>query len=167
MCEAWSNAKHIDALFVTHHDVRMRTTLTLDDDVAQVLRETARNSGRSFKEVVNETLRHGLATDATPIRRVPRFRVQPKACGFRAGIDLKKLNHLVDEREIERAGPPSIALLVAGLGMTRKGSSRASLPARQWMTLLGSEVSPMGDGDPCQKCGSDRRSSAERMSVIA
>ena len=82
----------------------MRTTLTLDDDVATALHETARNSGRSFKEVVNETLRHGLAADATPTRRVPRFRVHPKACGFRAGIDLTKLNHLVDEREIERAG---------------------------------------------------------------
>jgi len=82
----------------------MRTTLTLDDDVAKALQETARNSGRSFKEVVNETLRHGLATDAAPTRRVPRFRVHPKACGFGAGVDLAKLNQFVDEREIERAG---------------------------------------------------------------
>lgn len=73
----------------------MRTTLTLDDDVAQALRETVRTSGRSFKEVVNEALRDALATDATPTRRVPRFRVHPKACGFRAGIDLTKLNQLV------------------------------------------------------------------------
>ena len=28
----------------------------------------------------------------------------PKACGFRAGIDLMKLHQLVDELEIERAG---------------------------------------------------------------
>jgi len=73
----------------------MRTTLTLDDDVAKALQETARTSGRSFKEVVNETLRHGLATDVSPTPRVPRFRVHPKACGFRPGIDLTKLNQLV------------------------------------------------------------------------
>jgi plasmid stability protein len=75
----------------------MRTTLTLDDDVAQALQETARTSCRSFKEVVNEVLRRGLATDVSPTPRVPRFRVHPKACGFRAGIDLTKLNQLVDD----------------------------------------------------------------------
>jgi len=86
----------------------MRTTLTLDDDLAKELQEAARNSGRSLKEVVNETLRHGLATGASPSRRVPRFRVRPQRCGFRAGIDLTKLNRLVDELEIDRAGSLAI-----------------------------------------------------------
>ena len=93
---------------VAHHDVRMRTTLTLDDDLAKELQETARSSGRSFKQVINETLRNGLATGASPTRRVPRFRVHPKACGFRPGIDLTKLNQLVDDLEIERAGSLAI-----------------------------------------------------------
>jgi hypothetical protein len=86
----------------------MRTTLTLDDDLAKELQDAARNSGKSFKEIVNETLRHGLVTGASPARRVPRFRVHPKACGFRAGIDITKLNQLVDELEIERAGSLAI-----------------------------------------------------------
>jgi hypothetical protein len=86
----------------------MRTTLTLDDDLVKELQESARNSGKSFKEVVNETLRHGLVTGTSPARRVPRFRVTPKACGFRAGIDLTKLNQLVDELEIDRAGSLAI-----------------------------------------------------------
>lgn len=81
----------------------MRTTLTLDDDLARELQETARSSGRSFKEVINETLRHGLATGASPARRVPRFRVHPKRCGFRDGIDLMKLNQLVGDLDIEGA----------------------------------------------------------------
>jgi hypothetical protein len=81
----------------------MRTTLTLDDDLAVELQENARRSGRPFKEVVNETLRHGLTAGASPARRVPKFRVRPKACGFRAGVDLTKLNQLVDELEIDRA----------------------------------------------------------------
>jgi hypothetical protein len=86
----------------------VRTTLTLDDDLAKDLQETARRSGKSFKEVVNATLRNGLATGASQSRHAPRFRVHPKACGFRAGIDLTKLNQLVDEIEIERAGSLAI-----------------------------------------------------------
>ncbi|PYS27035.1 MAG: hypothetical protein DMF75_21135 [Acidobacteria bacterium] len=38
----------------------MRTTLTLDDDVAAKLDADARRSGRSFKETVNHYLRLGL-----------------------------------------------------------------------------------------------------------
>lgn len=38
----------------------MRTTLTLDDDVFMALHERSRDSGRSFKEVVNDALRRGL-----------------------------------------------------------------------------------------------------------
>ncbi|MEK6372865.1 MAG: antitoxin [Acidobacteriota bacterium] len=82
----------------------MRTTLTLDDDLEKELRDSARREGRSFKEIVNETLRRGLTAGAPPGRRARRFRVHPKACGFRAGIDLTKLNQLLDELEIERAG---------------------------------------------------------------
>lgn len=82
----------------------MRTTLTLDDDLADELKSVAGKSGRSFKEVVNETLRNGLAVGASPSRRPRRFRVHPQACGFRAGVDLTKLNQLVADLEIERAG---------------------------------------------------------------
>lgn len=81
----------------------MRTTLTLDEDVATELRKEARRTGRSFKEVVNEILRRGLSAGPEPARRPRRFRVRPKACGFRAGVDILRLNQLVDELEIERA----------------------------------------------------------------
>jgi hypothetical protein len=86
----------------------MRTTLTLDDDLAKELREEARKSGRQFKEVVNDVLRRGLAAGVKPGRRPRRFRVQPKACGFRPGIDLTKLNQLVDEVEAERFGTSEV-----------------------------------------------------------
>lgn len=81
----------------------MRTTLTLDDDVAEKLRELAKQSDRSFKEVVNEVLRRGLSTGAKPLRR-PAFKVEPHASSFRAGIDIGKLNQLVDDLELERFG---------------------------------------------------------------
>ena len=79
----------------------MRTTLTLDDDLARQLREEARHSGKSFKEVVNTTLRSGLGRGDKPVDRGPPFRVRPKACGFRSGIDLLKLNQLHDELALE------------------------------------------------------------------
>jgi hypothetical protein len=84
----------------------MRTTLTLDDDLANELREEARRSRQPFKTVVNETLRRGLAAGQKPGRSAGRFRVRAKACGFRPGIDLMRLNQLVDELEIDRIAPP-------------------------------------------------------------
>jgi hypothetical protein len=77
----------------------MRTTLTLDDDIAKTLQERARRSGESFKEVVNETLRRGLREKAAS--PLPRFEVKAKACGFHRGVDVLHLNQLNDELEIE------------------------------------------------------------------
>lgn len=79
----------------------MRTTLTLDDALARELRALARQTDRSFKEVVNETLRRGLAQGAEPAPALPPFRVVPKACGFRPGVDVYGLNRLNDELEID------------------------------------------------------------------
>jgi plasmid stability protein len=42
----------------------MRTTITLDDDVAARLQTKVRKSGKSFKDVVNETLRTALAAES-------------------------------------------------------------------------------------------------------
>jgi predicted transcriptional regulator len=40
----------------------MRTTLTLDDDVAAKLKAEARRIGRPFREIVNNALRDGFAS---------------------------------------------------------------------------------------------------------
>jgi len=68
---------------------------------ARRLRELARREGRSFKEVVDEALRRGLAAQevAEPAKR---YRVETFRSGFRAGVDPLRLNQLVDELE-----PPS------------------------------------------------------------
>ena len=78
----------------------MRTTLTLDDDLARQLHEISRRKGESFKEVVNSTLRRGLHGGKTAAR-LPRFKVTPKACGFQSGVDVLRLNQLNDELEME------------------------------------------------------------------
>ncbi|MCU0304134.1 MAG: ribbon-helix-helix domain-containing protein [Thermoanaerobaculales bacterium] len=82
----------------------MRTTLTLDDDLAKRLKELARAGGGSFKEVVNQVLRRGLSSGEGPSEPPEPFRVVPKACGFKPGVDPLKLNQLYDDLEIERLG---------------------------------------------------------------
>jgi hypothetical protein len=78
----------------------MRTTLTLDDDLARQLHEISRMKGESFKEVVNSTLRRGLH-GKKGVARLPKFKVTPKACGFRSGVDVLHLNRLNDELAME------------------------------------------------------------------
>ena len=52
----------------------MRTTLTLDDDVASRLQIESRRSGRPFKVVVNEYLRAAMA-QRKAVRNTAPFRV--------------------------------------------------------------------------------------------
>jgi len=47
----------------------LRTTITLDEDVARRLKEKARRSGTSFKAVLNETLRMGLSHESSLPRK--------------------------------------------------------------------------------------------------
>lgn len=77
----------------------MRTTLTLEDDLDRKLRDLARRKRISFKEAVNETLRAGLRQGLKPESSREKFQVKPAHCGFVAGVDIGKLNQLVDELE--------------------------------------------------------------------
>lgn len=80
--------------------LRMRTTLTLDDDVAGLLKRRAHELGVPFKEAVNRTLRAGLGEAAKPARgQAPK--TVAHSFGFHPGIDLDKLGQLVDELEAE------------------------------------------------------------------
>lgn len=75
----------------------MRTTLTLEPEVAERLQAEAKLGKRSFKEIVNEALKRGLGLDERP--PVEAFRVTPHASAFLPGVDPGKLNALVDELE--------------------------------------------------------------------
>jgi len=76
----------------------MRTTLTIDDALAKALKDLAHRSNRSFKEVVNETLRAGLGVKRGP--RAKRYRVTPASLGgVMPGIDLDKALALADALE--------------------------------------------------------------------
>jgi len=79
------------------HDVSKRTTVTLDDDVAARLDTTARRTGRSFRAVVNETLRAGLDARAEP---QPPFRVSTFDSGpWPTDVDFDNINALIERLE--------------------------------------------------------------------
>jgi Arc/MetJ family transcription regulator len=54
----------------------MRTTLTLDDDVAAALDQMRKTRNISLKEAVNETLRSGLKEQAGPKKQGQPFRTR-------------------------------------------------------------------------------------------
>jgi hypothetical protein len=77
----------------------MRTTLTLDEDVAAKLKSEARRSGRAFREVVNETLRRGLVSRPPATPREP-FRVHARDLGeLRPGLSLDSVADLLEQVE--------------------------------------------------------------------
>jgi hypothetical protein len=77
----------------------MRTTITLDEDVAAKLTSLARRTGRAFREVVNETLRRGLARPSAPPARGP-FRVKARDLGnLRPGLSLDSIADLIEQVE--------------------------------------------------------------------
>lgn len=75
----------------------MRTTLTIDDDVAAKLKSEMRRSGTSFREIVNRTLRLGLNREQG--RRIEPFVIAPRPLGLRPGLDYDKVSDLLDQVE--------------------------------------------------------------------
>lgn len=73
----------------------MRTTLTLDEDIASLLNKEARKSGESFKQIVNRFLRLGLTAAKRPVRKP--FVVTPINLGLPA--DYNKVEELLEYLE--------------------------------------------------------------------
>ncbi len=90
-----------------------RTTVTLDPDVEQLLRDAMQRRRQSFKEALNQAIRNGLA-DAAAAAPEARFKVRARPMGLRTGIDPGRLNQFADETEVDaflaldrkRAKPP-------------------------------------------------------------
>ena len=73
----------------------MRTTLTLDEDIAAKLREETRRRNTSFKETVNTCLRRGLEARSDDGPATP-FTVESRRMGLRPGFDLDGIGGLLD-----------------------------------------------------------------------
>lgn len=76
----------------------MRTTLTIDDDVAFGLKRIQKDApDRSFKEIVNDVMRKGLAKDGVPKKKP--FKIKPFSLGLREGLSLDNIEELLDQIE--------------------------------------------------------------------
>ena len=75
----------------------MRTTLSIDDDVAKQLRREIRRSGASFKAAVNHFLRLGLMVSAKPDRKP--FLVHPRPLGLPPGLSYDNVEDLIEAIE--------------------------------------------------------------------
>lgn len=77
----------------------MRTTITLDDDVAAKLKSETRRTGRAFKAVLNDAVRRGLS--AMPARRLHApFRVKARDLGrLKPGVTVDNIGDLLEQVE--------------------------------------------------------------------
>lgn len=88
---------------VKHHDaniedITMRTTLTIEDQLLAALKDAAHQSGKPFKQVVNEVMRKGLLANDRPAVRP--YRMKPASMGsVGAGLNLDKALELADALE--------------------------------------------------------------------
>ena len=73
----------------------MKTTITLDTDVEQRLKEAMHRQGKSFQETLNDTLRRGLELSQQP------FEVKSRPLRLRSGLDPARLSEMDDDLEIE------------------------------------------------------------------
>lgn len=79
----------------------MRTTLTLDPDVARLIDEERQRHHKSFKEVVNDALRRGLRDSGR--RSAHKYQAPVLHAEPAAGVDPGGFNRLADELETEAA----------------------------------------------------------------
>ncbi len=75
----------------------MRTTLTIDDDVAFGLRKAHENEPKkAFKEIVNETLRRGLNTKSSTPPNKKRFKVKAYKIGLRKDLNFDNIEEVLE-----------------------------------------------------------------------
>jgi hypothetical protein len=75
----------------------VRTTLSIDEDVAKLLRREIRRSGASLKAAVNHFLRLGLIAAGKPERK--QFIVRPRPLGLPQGLSYDDVEELVEALE--------------------------------------------------------------------
>ncbi len=73
----------------------MRTTLTLDDDVAAKVRDEMVRTGATMKQIVNGTLRQGFEAPTEEEMASP-FKLEARRIGLRPEFDLDDISGLLD-----------------------------------------------------------------------
>lgn len=78
----------------------IRTTVTLDDDVAARVKRESKSRGATFRETLNDLLREGLLqTGARPRRSL---RIKPVLSGRVPGLNYDSVGALLEYGEGER-----------------------------------------------------------------
>ena len=81
----------------------MRATLTIDDDVAEILEKRSRDEKKPFEQVANEALRRGTSpqtADAQQPAKQP-FELKPHDGKWMAGDDPARLKEILADMEVE------------------------------------------------------------------
>lgn len=76
----------------------MRTTVTLDPDVAECLKSEARKRNLPFKVVLNDAVRTALGSGRGPARP---YKLPSRPMHLRPGIDLTKAHQMAADMEDE------------------------------------------------------------------
>jgi hypothetical protein len=76
----------------------VRTTLTIDDDIAALLKQEMRRTGDSFKGTVNKALREGVKASAQP-KPEKKFVVTPFNLNLELGTRYPKVADLLEAME--------------------------------------------------------------------
>ena len=79
----------------------MRTTVTLEDDVATELERIAFESRKSFKSVINELLKRALREAKKPAVDLPFFMAPHYSGGLIDGLEWSDLKKIDQEQEFE------------------------------------------------------------------
>ena len=78
----------------------MRTTLTLDPDVALHIQERLADSSATLKEVVNDAIRRGIVSSPPPV--LPPFQIDAVRLELPPGVNPEKLNQWLDDQDTLR-----------------------------------------------------------------
>jgi hypothetical protein len=90
----------VDFPYHTHHDAYMRTTLTLDPDIAAKAKKGAAKLRKPLKEVINAALRVGLDEILAPPAAKP-YRTKARPLGLRQGFSYDNISELLARVEGE------------------------------------------------------------------
>lgn len=75
----------------------MRSTSMIDDDLTELLQDTARRTGRTYRDVLNQAIRDGLLNNEQDAPCSPPVH----ELGIRSGIDLTKALQITGQLEDE------------------------------------------------------------------
>jgi hypothetical protein len=79
----------------------IRTTVTLDDDVAARVKRESQSRGASFRDTLNDLLRLALLTAGNMPRR-RTLKIKPAPMGYKPGLNYDSVESLLEYGEGEQ-----------------------------------------------------------------